>query len=473
VSAPAQTRAAETIAARYAARTPRSRALWERARQVMPMGVSAGIKYFAPYPTYLVRGEGGTVWDSDGNEYIDLVMGAGPHLLGHRHPAVMARVREQLDGQDGGRNGGLLGGLVQSLAPSPLEVEMSERLRGLMPYLERLRFTNTGSEAVRSAIRAARAATGRTMIAKFEGHYHGSDDPVMASANVRRTAGTADRPEAVAESAGIPDYVLDDVLILPFNDAAATEALIDEHGTRLAAVLMEPVAFSSGGAIPADVELARAVRRATERHGIVLIFDEIVTALRIHPSGAPAYLGVTPDLSCIGKAIGGGFPLAAFGGRAELMEAVLGPGAAATGKRIFQSGTFTANPVALAAGLATLDVLEREPVNEHIDELATRLRGGLDDAFNTHAFAARGFAAVTTGAGSIFQVHFTAAPPRNRREILAGDLDSLELFLLGLVTEGIYWTPIHPGLTSYAHTAEQMDRAIAAADRVLAVMAEA
>jgi glutamate-1-semialdehyde 2,1-aminomutase len=466
------TRAAESITARYTARTPSSRDLWERARQVMPMGVSAGIKYFAPYPTYLVRGEGGTVWDADGNEYVDLVMGAGPHLLGHRHPAVMARVRDQLDGQAGegnsGRDGRLSRGFVQSLAPSPLEVEMAERLRGLMPYLERLRFTNTGSEAVRSAIRAARAVTGRTMIAKFEGHYHGSDDPVMASANVRRTAGAADRPEAVAESAGIPDYVLDDVLILPFNDAAATEALIDEHGTRLAAVLMEPVAFSSGGAIPADVELAQAVRRATERHGIVLIFDEIVTALRIHPSGAPAYLGVTPDLSCIGKAIGGGFPLAAFGGRAELLEAGLGPGAAATGKRIFQSGTFTANPVALAAGLATLDVLEREPVNERIDELATRLRRGLDDAFRT-----RGFPAVTTGGGSIFQVHFTPEPPRNRREILAGDLVSLELFLLGLVGEGIYWTPIHPGLTSYAHTAAQMDRAIEAADRVLAVMAEA
>jgi glutamate-1-semialdehyde 2,1-aminomutase len=150
------------------------------------------------------------------------------------------------------------------------------------------------------------------------------------------------------------------------------------------------------------------------------------------------------------------------------MEAVLGPGAAATGKRIFQSGTFTANPVALAAGLATLDLLAREPVNEHIDALAARLRRGLDDAFTS-----RGFPAVTTGAGSIFQVHFTPEPPRNRREILAGDLVSLELFLLGLVGEGIYWTPIHPGLTSYAHTAAQMDRAIEAADRVLAVMAEA
>ena len=465
--------AAESITARYTARTPRSRELWERARRVMPMGVSAGIKYFAPYPTYLVRGEGGTVWDADGNEYVDLVMGAGPHLLGHRHPAVMARVREQLGGQDGRLIGGPTGGLVQSLAPSPLEVELAERLRGHMPYLERLRFTNTGSEAVRSAIRAARAATGRTMIAKFEGHYHGSDDAVMVSANVRRTAGSRDRPEAVAESAGIPDYVLGDVLVLPFNDAQATERLIDEHGARLAAVLMEPVAFSSGGAIPADLELARAVRRATERHGIVLVFDEIVTALRLHPSGAPSYLGVTPDLSCIGKAIGGGFPLAAFGGRAELMEAVLGAGSAATGKRIFQSGTFTANPVALAAGLATLDVLEREPVNEHIDGLATRLRRGLDDAFKSHAFAARGFTAVTTGMGSIFQVHFTAEPPRNRREILAGDLVSLELFLLGLVAEGIYWTPIHPGLTAYAHTAAQIDRAIEAADRVLALMAEA
>lgn len=447
-------RVAETIAALYEARTPRSRELWERGRQVMPMGVSAGIKYFAPYPTYLTRAEGGQVWDADGNEYVDLVMGAGPHLLGHRHPAVIAGVREQLDR------------LFQSLAPSPFEIELAERLRGHMPYLELIRFTNTGSEAIRSAIRAARAYTGRTMIGKFEGHYHGSDDLVMVSANVRRTAGAPDRPEGVPESAGIPDYVVDDVLVLPFNDAEATEQLIDEQGERLAAVLMEPVAFSSGGAIAADGELARVVRRATERHGIALIFDEIVTALRLDPSGAPSYLGVTPDLSCVGKAIGGGFPLAAFGGRAELMEAVLGPGSAATGKRIFQSGTFTANPVALVAGLATLDVLEREPVTDHVNRMAARLRGGLEDAFRAH-----GVVACTTGAGSIFQVHFTERPPRNRREILAGDLAALELFLLGLVAEGVFWSPIHPGLTAYAHTPAQMDRAVEAADRVLAMMA--
>jgi glutamate-1-semialdehyde 2,1-aminomutase len=333
-----------------------------------------------------------------------------------------------------------------------------------MPYLERIRFTNTGSEADRSVVRLARAVTGRPLIAKFEGHYHGSEDALQVSAMVRRTAGPRERPTAILDSAGVPPSVLADTLVLPFNDIAHTTRLIDEHADRLAAVIMEPVGFSSGGAIPAEPDFAEAVRGTTSRSGILLIFDEIVTGLRLGLAGAPAYLGVTPDLSCLGKALGGGFPLACFGGRADVMEAGLGV-AADERQRIFQSGTYTGNPISIAAGMAVLDVLESEPVLEHVDAVGASVRNGLSGLFTEH-----GATACMTGMGSIFQVHFTSAPPRDRRDILAGDAERTRLFLLGLVAEGVLWPPVHPGVTAAPHTDADVDQVIDAAERVLRVL---
>jgi len=289
---------------------------------------------------------------------------------------------------------------------------------------------------------------------------------VMVSSVAGRTGGTLERPAGIADSAGIPDYVVDDTLILPFNDAPAAAALIKEYGDRLAAVLLEPIAFSSGGAIGATAEFAAGLRDATSRAGAILIFDEVVTGLRLGEGGAAARFGVVPDLTCLGKAIGGGMPIAAFGGRADLMEGALGLDAARNGTRIFQSGTFTANPMSIAAGDVVLERFREPGLVARLDSLAERLRAGLDRLFDEHGVAAR-----TTGAASIFQVHFTTAPPRYRREILAGDMPALHAFLLGLIAEGVFWTPVHPGLTCLAHTDDQMDEVIEAAGRVLDAMA--
>lgn len=435
------------IEARYRERTPGSRAMWERAKDVLPQGISGAAKFYAPYPLFVSGADGGHITDVDGRDYVDFLMGAGPNLLGHRHPQVIDAVRRQLDIA------------TQTMSPTELEIAYAERLRGHMPYLERIRFTNTGSEADRSVARLARVFTGRRVIGKFEGNYHGSEDLFQVSANVRRVDGPAERPLGVADSAGISAAVLDEVLVLPYNDAAHAVALIEARADELAAVIMEPVAFSSGGGIMAEPAFARAVRDVTARHEILLIFDEIVTGLRLGLGGAPSYLGVTPDLSCLGKAIGGGFPIGGFGGRAEVMERGL---AGRAEDRIFQSGTYTANPVSLAAGMAVLDVLESHPVLAHVDALGSQLREALDARFR-----ARGVEACMTGVGSIFQVHFAAKPPRNRRDVLAGDHERTRLFLLGLVAEGILWPPIHPGVVAAPHTVADLDRLMEAADRVL------
>ena len=437
------------VEALYRERTPGSRALWEESRDLLPMGVSGAAKFYDPYPVVLATGSGGHVTDVDGNDYVDFLMGAGSSLLGHSHPQVAAAVREQI------------GRLATVMAPTPIEPRFAERLREMMPYLERVRFANTGSEAVRTALRAARAATGRTRYGKFEGNYHGSDDYFLVSSGSRQVAGPPHRPRPVFDSAGVPHRVSEEVLLLPYNDAENAAALINEHAADLAAVVMEPVAFSTGGGVAADRHFARAVREATSRHGIVLIFDEVVTGLRLGTAGAPGFLGVTPDLACLGKAIGGGLPLSALGGRADIMEAVLGADSISKGTRIFHSGTFTGNPLSLAAGMAVLEVLDREPVLEHVDYLGASLRSTLQEVLDSHGMGHM------TGFGSIFQLHFTPAPPRNRREILAGDFGLLSAVLLGMCAHGILWPPVHPGVLSYGHTESDIDRAATALEAVL------
>lgn len=211
----------------------------------MPLGVSANLKHFAPYPVHLEHAVGGRAWDVDGNEYVDLTFGAGPHLLGHRHPVVTRAVEAQL------------GRLWQHLVPTHLEVELAERLAARYPQLERLRFTATGSEAIRGAIRVARAATGRTRVAKIEGHYHGSDDVVLVSSKTRRLAGEPDRPVGVVDSPGLSPSVLEEAVVLPWNDADAAVRIIDEHASEIACVLVEPIGFSSAGAVPTEPAFGR------------------------------------------------------------------------------------------------------------------------------------------------------------------------------------------------------------------------
>lgn len=442
---------AADIVQRYRDRTPRSRELWERALHVFPLGVSANVKYFAPYPVALERADGARVWDVDGNEYIDMTLGAGPHILGHRHPRVIEAVERQL------------GRMIQHVVPDENELRLAERLVARYPHLERMRFANTGSEAMRMAIRIARAATGRTLVAKVEGHYHGSDDVVLVSAKTTKLAGSADRPVGVADAPGLSPRIIEDVVVLPWNDVPAALALLEERGKEIACVLLEPIGFSSAGAIATEPAFAAALRDATRRFGIVLVYDEVVTAHRLGPGGAARWLGVTPDLTALGKAIGGGFPLSALGGRADLMEPTLGLDAAAADALVFASGTFTANPIATAAGLAVLDVLETEDPAPRLDALAVRLRAGLDRVFREH-----GVTAMATGSASITQVHFADRPPRTRRDVVAANAGAAASFLLGLVGEGVFWTPVHSALTCAAHTDADIDAVIAAADRIAA-----
>jgi glutamate-1-semialdehyde 2,1-aminomutase len=432
----------------YRAGRERSLRLWERAREVLPNGVSGAAKFYAPYPLFIRSARGSRVLDVDGNEYVDLLMGAGPMLLGHGHPAVAEAIRKQLEL------------MTNPMLPTELSLRLAERIRGHMPYLERLRFVNTGSEATRSAVRVARAVTARPLIAKCEGAFHGSDDILLVSAHSRSPSGSDRRPRAVADYSGLTPGIERSVLVLPFNDPPAAVELISEHAHELAAVIVEPVAFSSGGGVPATKAFASALRAATSRHGILLIFDEVLCAYRMGLAGAPAYLDVVPDLSAIGKAIGGGMALAAFGGRAELMEAALGPDAGE--REIFQSGTFTENPLSVAAGMAVLDVLEREPALERADEAGRRLRAGLTAELQAH-----GVEAVVTGAASILQVHIGAARVENRRDVLRADVEATRMFLLGMVAGGVLWPPIHPAVTSAAHTSEDVERVIATARTVL------
>jgi glutamate-1-semialdehyde 2,1-aminomutase len=434
---------------RYRAATAGSGELWSRARGIFPQGVSGQAKFFAPYPVFVDHAEGALITDTDGRAYVDLLMGAGPLLLGHGHPAVVAALHAQLDR------------MINPMMPNRASVEYAERLRGHMPHLERMRFANTGSEATRSALRVARAATGRTKVAKFEGNYHGSDDAFLVSTHSTATPGTPERPEPVLDYAGLPPRLLDEVVVLPYNDAVAAGKLITEHADELAAVIMEPVAFSSGGGIPATPEFAAEIRAVTAAHGIVLIFDEVLCALRLGLGGAPAYLGVVPDLVTIGKALGGGMPLAAFGGRADLMEATLGPDAG--DRKIFQSGTFTENPLSIAAGQASLTVLETTDALDRADTAGEALRTGLREVFARHDVTA-----AVTGVGSIAQFHIGAATVRDRRELLAADRAATAEIMLGGVARGVLWPPVHPAVTSAAHEPAHIARVLETVDAVLA-----
>lgn len=433
----------------YRRRTPRSHALWDRASHAFPQGVSGQAKWFAPYPVFVEAASGSHIVDVDGHDYVDLLMGAGPLLVGHNHPEVVAAVTAQASR------------MFNPMMPTVQSIEYAERLQGHMPHLERLRFVNTGSEATRSAARVARAATGRTLIAKFEGNYHGSDDLFLISTHSSELAGTRARPEPVLDYAGMSPRLLEETLILPYNDAANAVAIIEQRADELAAVIMEPVSFSSGGGVPADPRFVSAIRKATKDHGIVLIFDEVLCALRLGLGGAPVYTGEVPDLVTIGKAVGGGLPLAAFGGSADLMEAALGLDAGP--RRIFQSGTFTENPMSVAAGAATLTILEETDALARADHAGERLRAGLSGIFAEH-----GLEAAVTGVGSIVQIHMGVSQVSCRRDALAGNRAMTADIMLGCVATGVLWPPVHPAVTSSAHCDEDIDRVLEVVDAVVA-----
>jgi glutamate-1-semialdehyde 2,1-aminomutase len=407
-----------------------------------------------PYPIYIRSAKGSRLIDVDGNEYIDLVMGGGPNLLGHCPAPVVEAVKRQLEV------------MTNPLISTELEIELVKRIKQHMPHMEMIRFTNTGSEGTRTAVRVARAYTGRDKIAKFEGNYHGSDDYFLFSGLVHDFRGPDSTPETIPDCAGIPAALRDEIVILPYNDAEATERLLESHSEELAAVILEPVAFSTGGGVPAEKEFLETVRRMTAEREIVLVFDEVVVGFRLAMGGAAECFGVTPDLSVVGKALGGGFPIGALGGRREIMEVVAPAKDPSEAKnKIFHSGTFTGNPVSMAAAMAMLSELEKGQVHPHIDDLGERLRMGLRAVFDR-----RGVDAQVTGIGSIYQAHFADHSIRNRRDILRSNLALQKEFCFGLTAHGVMQPPGHPGVVSAAHTHEEIEQIIMTADTVLQEM---
>ncbi len=401
----------------FAERNPRSAAMFARAAGSLPGGNTRTGVHMPPFPLYAERGEGVWLHDLDGHRLLDFVNNNTALVLGHAHPAVVSALREAV-----GRGTGFS-------RPTALEVEMAELIRRRLPSLERLRFCSSGSEAVINALRAARAFTGRTGTAKFEGAFHGIDDHAMVSylPPVGPDLGPAEAPHSVASTAGLSSAALEDVVVLPFNDAGAVEAILAEHGSRLAAVIVDPLSTAAGLALPQEGFLER-VRDAAHRAGALLVFDEIVS-FRMGPGGVQEHLGVRPDLTCLGKVIAGGTPGAVFGGRKEVM-ALYDPG---RGARIPQSGTFNANPFALTAGKVTLETMT-PAAYARIAELAQAAARGLE-----RVFGELGLAACVVVAGSIFRVYFLEKPPRNYREAAADDAPLQRWLHLRLLNRGIYW----------------------------------
>jgi glutamate-1-semialdehyde 2,1-aminomutase len=432
--------------AEYTAKTARSRALHEEAVGVMPGGNSRTTTFFDPYPFYFQRGQGAHIWDADGTERIDFNNNYTSLVVGHAHPDVVKAV--QAVAESG----------LSFPGPTEHEIRLAELLTRRLPSLESVRFTNSGTEATMNAVRLARAFTGRPKLAKFEGAFHGTHDWVMVSVTPDpKTAGNRKRPKPVAWSAGIPPAVLKHTVVLPWNDQEACAEILAREGDQIAGLIVDPLLCNAGLLAPVDGFLPW-LREETERRGIVLIFDEVIS-FRVAWGGAQERFGIRPDLTTLGKVIGGGLPVGAFGGRRDIMD-FYDPRKG--GPRISQGGTFNANPVTMAAGVATLNVLTPDAY-VRLDALGDRLRGGI-----TRLLANTRRKGQVTGVGSLLWLHWTTETLTDYRSTRPKDSEAALRVFVGLINEGILLTQRGLGACSLAMSDEDVDRFVNALARVLA-----
>src|SRR5512134_3257405 len=418
--------------------TSRNEELFTRSQVVIPGGVNSPVRAFRSVggtPCFFERGEGPFLWDADGTRYIDYVGSWGPAIAGHAHPEVVKAVQQAA-------TKGLSFG-----APTAAELEMAELLTRLVPSLEQLRLVSSGTEATMSAIRLARGYTGRSKIVKFEGCYHGHADALLVK------AGSGALTFGNPSSAGVPAQVAAQTVVLDYNDVSQVQNLFAEKGQEIAAVIVEPVAGNMNLVLPAPGFL-EALREACTRHGAVLIFDEVMTGFRVAAGGAQERFAIRPDLTTLGKVIGGGLPVAAVGGRREIMEklAPLGP--------VYQAGTLSGNPVAVAAGLATLKLVEAPGFQERVAATARSLCQGLA------AQAQRaGVAFCAQSIGSMFGLYFRDAPPTSFAEVMQCDASRFNRFFAGMLARGVYLAPsaYEAGFVSFAHDAADIDETLRAA----------
>jgi glutamate-1-semialdehyde 2,1-aminomutase len=416
---------------------PRSRELMARAERLLPGGVDSPVRAFGAVggvPPVFVSASGARIRDEDAREYIDMVLAYGPHILGHNHPAVVGALRAQLE------RGTAFGG------PSALELQLAERVVAAVPSLEMVRFVNSGTEATMSALRLARAVTGRDRIIKFAGGYHGHADLLLAG------AGSGVATLGIPGSPGVPDAVVRDTATVPYNDLAAVDAVIAAAPDDVAAIIVEPVAGNMGCVAPQPGFLA-GLRRLALACGALLVFDEVMTGFRVAYGGAQALYGVTPDLTCLGKVIGGGLPVGAYGGRAEHMERVAPSGP------VYQAGTLSGNPLAMAAGCATLDVLRDGAAYAVLESLGDRLESGLRRAALSAGVpvAVNRVGSMITAFAGVDRVDDYAAAQRADRALFARAHAAW-------LDAGVFWPPsqFEAAFLSTAHTEADVDTVVAA-----------
>lgn len=421
---------------------PQSSAAFARAKQLLPGGVNSPARAFGAVggePIFIERGQGPWIFDLDGNRYLDYVCSWGPLILGHAHPAVVEAVC-----QAAGRG-------TSFGAPTTAENELAELVIEAVPSIEKLRLVNSGTEATMSALRLARAVTGREKIIKFAGNYHGHVDSLLVA------AGSSAATLGVPNSPGVPAAVAGDTLVLRYNDAAGLEQAFAEHGARIAAAIVEPVAGNMG-CVPAKMDFLHALRELTEKHGALLIFDEVMTGFRVAYGGAQARLGILPDLTTLGKIIGGGLPVGAFGGRAEIMDHMLPAG------KVFQAGTLSGNPLATAAGIATLKVLRETDPYGRLEALSDRLARGLAEAAQ-----AAGIACTIGRVGSMLTVFFSKQPVVDWDSAAQCDTKRFARFFWAMIERGVYLpcSQFEAMFVSTAHGEAEIELTIAAAEEAL------
>ena len=426
-------------------RSNRSRALFARALKVLPGGVDSPVRAFKAVggsPLFISRASGSRITDVDGNVYIDYVMSWGPLIHGHAPRGLIKALGTAA------RSGTSFG------APNPLEVELGERVKALMPSIARLRFVNSGTEATMSAVRVARAATGRERILKFEGCYHGHADPFLVQ------AGSGALTLGVPTSPGVTRAAVADTLVATYNDMASVRRAFDANPDQIAAVIVEPIAGNMGVVPPADGFL-HALRDLCTKAGTLLIFDEVISGFRASSGGAQALAGVTPDLTCLGKIIGGGLPVGAYGGRADLMDLVSPAGP------VYQAGTLSGNPLAMTAGLWCLGQL-KPSLYARLAELGKRLASGLADAARDS-----GVAVQVNGVGSLLTPFFTERPVRDYQSATSADTARYAAFFRGMLARGVYPPPsqFEAWFLSAAHTAKDVDKTVAAARQAMRTLA--
>lgn len=427
------------------ATTVLSERLFERAAQLIPGGVNSPVRAWRAVggrPVFIQRAKGCNIWDADGNVYIDYVGSWGPMIVGHAHPKVLSALRDTM------QNGTSFG------APTPQEIDLAQRITDAFPSMDMVRLVSSGTEATMAAIRLARAATGRNKIIKFSGCYHGHADQLL----VRAGSGAA--TFGVPDSAGVPDAIARLTLVAELNDLGSVEEHLSANGQDIAAVIVEPV-VGNMGVIPPEKGFLEGLRRLTREQGALLIFDEVMTGFRVAYGGVQNRLGIDPDLTCLGKIIGGGLPLAAFGGKRALMEqlAPLGP--------VYQAGTLSGNPLAVAAGLQTLELLSKPGTYERLEELGARLESGLREAarpLGSHACVNR--------VGSMWTLFLGVAAVRDANSARASDTELFARWFRGMLGRGVYLPPsqFEAAFISLAHAEAEIDVTVTAARQVLAAL---